>query len=168
MLSTSLDSNRSICYCGVLDLINLQIICRNKSPQWLTFDAQAVTTLTSSSHEEPFHTLANYIGKSEEHYGRHPNPRRDFLPSRYGSVQVDDAMRRLEVLSRRWLVPTHYASEINYTDALDRGDLWLHKPHSGHEVVARGIQMVTRADEAWVSRFITKIYELTKNKASKT
>lgn len=57
-------------------------------------------------------------------------------------------MRRLEVLSRRWLVPTHYTSGIDYINALVRGDLWLHKPHSGHEAVARGIQMVTRADEA--------------------
>ncbi len=48
------------------------------------------------------------------------NPRRDFLPSRYGSVQVDDAMRRLEVLSDAWLVPTHYAIKIDYIDTVGR------------------------------------------------
>jgi hypothetical protein len=57
-------------------------------------------------------------------------------------------MRRLEVLSGRWLVPTHYAIKIDCIDTVGRGDLWLHKPHARHEAVARGIQMVTRADEA--------------------
>jgi hypothetical protein len=58
-------------------------------------------------------------------------------------------MRSLEVLSRRWLVKSlHYTIEIDYIDTVDRGYLWLHKSHSGYEAVTRGIQMVTRADEA--------------------
>lgn len=57
-------------------------------------------------------------------------------------------MRRVEVLSRRWLVFTHYEIEIDYINAMDRGDLWLYKPHARYEAVARGIQMVTGADEA--------------------